>query len=169
MLDAAHIDNSRTLVATLRSDLSQGQINLVTMRGAEMSTWRIRPGHDDHFAEAFKTYMGAAKRAGVTPAMATYQVVAGAPAGTYISFSAKRSMADYDKDMKESEMIGRSFTAEEGASLNKFLADGTASLEMNRFHVDPNISLVGDDMIKADPAFWTPSWKKAMPAKAAKP
>ena len=169
-LDSPHVESARLLTAVLRPDMSAPNACDVSMaREMEVSTWRIRPGHDDHFAQAAKSYFEVMKRANVPLTGVMYQVVAGAPAGTYIAFNIIRSPADYDKNMAMDQKIGPAMTPEENASLNKFLTEGTISFETQRFRVDPNISIAGPDLIKADPAFWTPSWKKALPKKAAKP
>lgn len=170
MLDAAHIDSWRGMTAVYRPDLSYGEpANLVEARGMDITTWRIRPGHDEHFAEAAKTYFGIMKRAGITTSSATYQVRSGAPTGTYLIFAAMRSMADIDKGMMDDPKIAAAMTQEEGAALNKFLSDAVISMETNSFRIDPNITIAPEEMIKADPKFWTPSWKKMTPAAPAKP
>lgn len=160
-LDAAHIDNVRVLYLTYRPDLSVGEpADLAMARGMEITRWRIRPGHDVAFAAAAKTYYGIERRVGVSSSTATYEVTAGAPGGTYISLTARKSGADYDTAGADYERTVNSFTAEEGTSLGKFLADGVISIESNRFRFAPDMSLLPAEWVARDPGFWTPSWKR---------
>ncbi|MCC6318776.1 MAG: hypothetical protein IT361_13930 [Gemmatimonadaceae bacterium] len=160
-LDAAHTDAVRTVIATLRPDLSSGEpADITKARMIEVTRWRIRSGHDAAFAEAAKRYFGIAARAGVQFQTAFYEVSAGEPAGTYIGLTAIQSAAHFDRAQADAAKVYAAFSAEDNTELTRFLREGVMSTETHRFQIDPNISVLPDAWIATDPGFWTPSWKK---------
>jgi hypothetical protein len=160
--DAAHMNQWRGMQAAHRADLSNGPpANIALARGMDVGIWRVKPGHDGRFAEAVKLWKTLMSRAGVTNSFAVYEVVSGAPAGTYLIFSALRSGEYYDQMMANQPKIVGKATEEEGALLNRFLTESLISNESSRFAIDPNITSAPPDWIAQDAAFWTPSWKKA--------
>lgn len=160
--DAAHIDGVRTMTLSLRPDLSLGvPADMALARGMEVTTWRIRPGHDPQFVQATQLYDSLAKRAAVPIAVATYEVAAGGMWGSYISFVAVKSAADFDRMQADAQKIFGGAPVEAMARMNTFLKESVISAETNRFVFDPNISSPPEDFVARDAAFWTPSWKKA--------
>lgn len=167
--DAAHIDSWRSMTLALRPDLSKGTpSNMALARGMEVTTWRIRPGHDPQFVETTNLYAALAQRANVPVHFATYDVAAGGAWGTYLTFTAISSAADFDRMQAESQKIFGAATAEEMARLNAFLKESVMSAETNRFMFDPNISMPPEPFLAQDAAFWTPSWKNAAARPAAR-
>lgn len=164
--DAAHMSQWRGMQLAHRADLSNGEpANIALARGMDVGIWRIKPGHDDRFTEAVKVWNTLVARAGVKASFAVYEVVSGAPSGTYYTLAALRSGEHYDLMMADQPKILGKATAEEGAVLGKFLTESVISSESSRFAFDPNISVATPEMMAQDAAYWTPSWKKKMPMK----
>lgn len=160
--DAAHIDSWRSMTLALRPELSKGApANIALSRGMQVTTWRIRPGHDPQFVEVTNLYASLAQRANVPVAFATYEVAAGGTWGTFLSFAAVRDAADFDRMQAEGQKIFGGATPEELARLNQFLRESVVSVETNRFAFDPNISTAPAEFMAQDPGFWTPVWKTA--------
>jgi hypothetical protein len=162
--DAEFVSELSAMQAIARPELSYGAFpDLTKMRFWDIGTFRVKPGHDEEFAAALKAYAAAAKRTAPNTSWRTYQVVAGAPGGTYLFISSYASFGELDKVFEEDEAIFKAFTFDERSALQKLMAEGTVSSSSNRFRLDPAQSYVPADVRQKDPAFWMP---KPPPAKA---
>jgi hypothetical protein len=164
--DAEFVSESNALQAMARPDLSYGNFpDLAMMRFWEISTYRVKPGHEDAFAAAAKAWAAATARTAPGVSWRTYQVVAGAPAGTYLVFSSHASFADFDKGAAEGDATFKSLSFEERAALDKYFSDGALSTVHNRYRLDPGQSFVPAETRQKDPAFWMPKPAAKAPAK----
>jgi hypothetical protein len=155
--DSAVLNRVSTLQAAARRDLSYGTYpELARQRFFEFTWFRVRPGHEMGFEAAAKAYGAASKRAGTTTAYRVYEIIAGGPAPTYLVISSVASYGDFDGMMADGQKTMKGFTADEGATLQKAMADGVISVETNRYRVDPGQSYVPRETRATDPAFWTP-------------
>ena len=155
--DADHINWTRTMHAIARTDLSHGAFpDMGLARYWEITTFRVRPGHEEGFASAAKAYAAAAKRAAPSASWRTYEVIAGLPGPTFLVFSSVQSFADFDRGMTENAALTKSFTPDELATLQKFATTGMVNSETHRFRLDPTQSYVDAPTRAKDPAFWTP-------------
>lgn len=161
--DAEFVSETSALHAVARPELSHGSFpDVAKMRFWEVTTFRVKPGHGADFAAAAKAYASAAARTAPGISWRTYQVVAGAPDGTYLVFSSVASFADFDKAMAEGDATFKGLTFEERTTLDKFSTEAVLSTITNRFRLDPGQSYVTAETRQQDPAFW-------MPKVAAKP
>jgi hypothetical protein len=162
--DAEFVSEVSAMQAIARPELSYGAFpDLAKMRFWDIGTFRVKPGHDEEFAAALKAYAAAAKRTAPNTSWRTYQVVAGAPGGTYLFISSFASFGELDKVFEEDEATFKGLTFDERSALQKLMAEGTVSSSSNRFRLDPAQSYVPADVRQKDPAFWMP---KPPPAKA---
>jgi len=162
--DAEFVSGLNAIQAVARPELSHGAFpDLSKMRFWDIETFRVKPGHDEEFAAAVKAYAAAAGRSAPNASWRTYQVVAGAPGGTYLFISSVASFGDFDKASEEGEAAWKGLTYDERSTLQKFFADGTLTSFSNRFRLDPRQSYVPAETRQKDPAFWMP---KATPTKA---
>jgi len=158
--DADHINSVRTIQAVARTDLSYGAFpDMGLARFWEVTTFRVRPGYDEAFANVAKTYAAAAKRAAPGMSWRTYEVMAGIPGPTFFVFSSVQSFAEFDKGMQDGMAIGKSFTPEEQQMLEKFSSSGLINAETQRFRLDPVQSYVDAATKAKDPKFWSPGGK----------
>jgi hypothetical protein len=163
--DAEFVSGLNALQAVARPDLSHGAFpDLAMMRFWEIGTFRVKPGHDEQFEAAVKAYSAAAGRLAPNASWRTYQVVAGAPDGTYLFFSSVASYGDFDKAKAESDATWKGLTYDERSAAQKLFADGTVNSWSNRFRLDPAQSYVPMETRQKDPAFWMPK-PAAKPAK----
>jgi hypothetical protein len=161
--DADAINNVTILQFRARKDLSIGAFpDLAKQRFTEITTFRVRPGHDAQFEAAARAYGGAAKRSAPATSFRVYQMMAGGPESTYMVFASVQSYAEFDKMMQEGEGVMKGATAAEREALEKFSNEGVIGVETQRFRVDPVMSYVPKDTRASDPAFWSP--KKPAPA-----
>ncbi|MBK5295982.1 MAG: hypothetical protein JJE40_02420 [Vicinamibacteria bacterium] len=164
--DGELLTGIRHLQARARLDLSYGTYpDLAKMRFWEITTFRVRPGHERHFTEAAKAYVAASGRAGSKSSFRTYEVIAGAVGSTYLIFSSVASFAEFDQTMGTDEAVMKAATADEGSLLQKFMSEGVITVETQRFRLDPVQSYVSKEVRATDPAFWMP--KKPAAAKPA--
>ena len=165
--DAEFLSDLRTLQAAARPDLSHGQFpDLAKVRYYEITIFRVKPGYDSGFAAVAKAYAGAAARSAPQASWRTYEVIAGAPGGTFLIFSSLESYAAFDQAMEDGMNMSKSFSGEELVAMQKFLSEGLISAETNRFRLDSQQSYVGKETREKDPAFWMP---KPPAKKAAQP
>ncbi len=166
--DAEVLTNVRVMQAVARPDLSYGPFpDLAKARFWEITWFRVRPGHEAQFDAATKAYTAAAKRATPDASWRTYEIIAGAPSPTFLVFSTVDSYADLDRMVEGGQKTMQGLTADEGAVLQKFAAEGMINSETNRFRLDPRMSYVSKAMRATDPAFWMP--KKASAKVAVQP
>jgi hypothetical protein len=85
----------------------------------------------------------------------TYEVVAGLPGPTYFVFSSVKTFAEFDKGMADGMEIGKAFTPDEMATLQKFSTTGMINAETQRFRLDPQQSYVDAATKAKDLTFWT--------------
>jgi hypothetical protein len=137
-------------------ELSQGAFpDISKVRFYEITTFRVKPGYYDEWVAATKAYKSAAARSGPEASWRTYEVVAGAPGGTYIVMSSTSSFADFDKMASDDAAIWKNMTTEESSVLGKFSKEGLLSTVTQRFRVDPGMSYVDAATKAKDPAFWS--------------
>jgi hypothetical protein len=156
LADAEHADSLPSLEVMARPDLSHGAYpDLNKQRFWEITTMRVRPGHDDQFAAAAKAYKAMATRSMPTARWRIYQVNAAMPGSTYLIFSSAESFGQFDAIMAEGMAAEKTMTAEERAVFQKFDTEALISAESNKYRLDPSMSYVPAETRAADPAFWS--------------
>ena len=157
-VDAEHLTGYRNIHAAARTDLSYGTFpDMALARFWEITTFRVRPGHEEGFANAAKAYAAAAKRGAPNASWRTYEVMAGLPGPTYLVFSSVQSFAEFDRGMQENMALMKAFTPDELATLQKFATTGMINAETHRFRLDPGQSYVDAATKAKDPTFWSPA------------
>jgi len=163
--DAEVVTGISRLHARARADLAYGAYpDLAKMRFWEVSTFRVRPGHEGRFAETAKLYGAAAKRAGSKVPFRIYEVIAGMPGPTYLIFSSVTALSEFDQFLTNDEAVMKAVTSEEGAALGKFMTESMLGIETQRFQLDPTQSYVSKEVRDTDPSFWMPKKAAAKPA-----
>lgn len=153
--DAEHLEGFRALEAMARPDLSHGKYpDLSKTRFWEITLMRVRPGHEDKFEAAAKTYKAMATRSEPNASWRVYQITAGMPGPTFLIFSSVSAFGDFDAMMASGEAMWKTIKPEEKAVFDKFGAEGLVNAETNRYRLDPTMSYVPAETRAADPAFW---------------
>ncbi len=164
--DAEFVSDINALEAVARPELSHGVFpDLAMMRFWEIGTFQIKPGYNEEFEAAVKAYAAAAGRSAPNASWRTYEVVAGAPDGTYLFFSSVASFGGFDKAREEGELTWKGLTYEERSAVQKLYAEGTLKSWSNRFRLEPRQSYVPAETRQKDPAFWMPKPAAKAPAK----
>jgi hypothetical protein len=147
---------SRTLIATYRPGLSyrpdEGMQMFPRMRYLDFSVIRIRPGNEGDLGKLLKLRSISLDSINVDRPEIVYQVVAGAPAGTYVVIAPMISLRGLDNGRAQTPVYAEA--AEDAA---KKIAAGT---ELVREHlwlrIEPRLSYVSDEFASQDTAFWRP-------------
>ncbi len=169
-LDAADAElrtGSRSMIAVYRADLSYAadKADLSKMRFFNIETIRLVQGSDQKFEEAAKALIAGAGKAGDSQPLATYEVVSGAPNGTYLLLEPMASMKSMDEETQRRQALRQAMTS---GDPERNMAASIANSESILFVVNPQMSYVPKEWIAADPAYWEP--KPVTPAQApAKP
>ena len=160
--------NSRAMWAVYRPDLSYHpeKFHPAKTRYVVAGTFRVRIGHEEEFVGGTKTYFGGFEKANIDECALGYQVVAGAPAGTYLFFTMMDSMKMLDGGQARMQAMQQAMGQENFSRLMKGAGDVIVSIEDTLLQVKPGMSYPAPDMVKADPDFWKP---KAMAKPAAAP
>jgi hypothetical protein len=154
--DAEFVQQLTQMQAAAMPELSHGAFpDISKVRFYEITTFRVRPGHYDGWVAASKAYKSAAARSAPNASWRTYDVVAGAPGGTFLIFSSVGAFSEFDRMMAEGEATWKGMTAEESATLGQFMKEGLISTVTQRFRVEPAMSYVDAATKAKDPAFWT--------------
>ena len=165
-LDTQFRTGQRMMIARLREDLSyQMNIDVPHMRYFDVLTFRVRPGHEDQFAEAVKLIRAAYEKSKVDLHWATYAVISGAPDGTYLVFMPMKSLKVLDPDPERQKAMTAAMGEENGKKLDKIASEAYISVETTIYAFSPRMSYVPKEWEDADAAFWRP--KPATVAKAA--
>jgi hypothetical protein len=122
----------------------------------DITTFKVRPGHDLEFEAAAKTYAAAAERLAPNISYRTYEVTAGMPGGTYLVLSSVNAYGEFDQMMAADMAVWGGLTERERAVFQQFGAEGMIGSVTNRFRLDPRMSYVAPETRAADPEFWNP-------------
>ena len=167
--DGEFLSGVRSIVARYRDELSYraAGINIWQDRYFYMTTARVRPGHGNEFIEANKIYRDAHEKANIPESWAVFQVEAGLPAGTYLTFQPLKSVAEVDAFPETHGKAYQDAIGDEGRKkLRELNSASTLSLENTIFAFNPKMSYVSKEMVGADADFWMPK-PTSKPAPAA--
>ena len=158
--EADYLANTFQMIARYRDDLSYTTGSPMTaLRYMLVSRIGVKLGHNAEFVEARKMIKAAHEKAKATDGYAVYQVTAGAPAGTFLVFAGKQSMADLDANPH-----GDAYTAALGGTdgekkLNDMLMSYEGSSDTNLFRLSPSMSILNKQWWDAD-TYWKPKAAK---------
>ena len=172
-LDAADAElriSQRSVIAAYRPDLSYAadKTDLPKMRYFNIETIRVREGQGQKFAELVKLVVSAAEKSHDNQPVATYEVVSGAPNGTFLVLEPMESLKSLDQGPQREQALMQA--VQNGPQTMRELGETVASGETILFAINPQMSYVPKEWVTASPDFWTPKpIPVATKAPAAKP
>ncbi len=128
-------------------------VDIPKMRYFEILRYAMKPGHEGDFIKAATIYKDGFTKAGIDNHWATYRVVSGMPAGTYLVIVPMRSLSMFDRTGSEDEAMARALGPEQMGALGKLVTDGVATVQSQIFAFNPKMSYVSKEWKAADP-FW---------------
>ena len=165
--DGALLDAIDQAAFFYRGDLSlRDDVDLSKARYFDIGVFQVKPGRSTEFEEATKTVMAAFAKANPNAHWAAYQSAYGRNDGTYLFITLRSSASEIDDDFTHYKDFGMAMGEEGMKKLDEASAHSIESSESQIFQINPNMSYVGEDLIKADP-FWKPKMGAA-PAAAPK-
>lgn len=152
--DALHVESFSSMQARAMREASHGLFpDLSKQRVYSIMTVRVRPGHEPAFSEIAALYKKAAGTSEVA-GWRVYEVIAGAPGGTYLILTSFSSWAAVDANEAEwARVMGSAGPHMDAAG--KLAKDAIVSTEVRFFTINPRISMVPKEVVAADP-FWDP-------------
>lgn len=151
-------DSQRNLWAVYRPDMSYKpeKLNIGKTRFVSIGTYRVKLGHDEDFRAGGKAILEAYEKANFDATLLCYQVVEGAPVGTYLFFSTMESMKYLDEMAARQKAVVEAMGGDNYRQIMKGAGDTFLSIETNVFAVNPRMSYVSKATEEADPEFWRP-------------
>src|SRR5712691_6457322 len=96
-----------------------------------IETFRVRLGHDADFAAGGKAFQNAFEKMKREQPYAMYQVVMGAPEGTYLLFSPMKSLKEVDDEFASQGALMQAMGADNLEKMMKGAGDVFISMESN--------------------------------------
>jgi hypothetical protein len=161
------LSRTSSVVASHRPALSyQSDISLPKMRYMQVEVVRVKPTHTGEFSDMWEMIIAAHTKAKMDEHWAVYEVTAGMPAGTFLFFYPRTSLAEIDKSGPMHGAAYRDAVGESGrARMREVNVNAVESSQRMVFRFSPDMSILDKAWIDGDPSFWTP---KPPPAPAAK-
>jgi hypothetical protein len=165
--DGELLDSVDSLVYTYDKDLSyKSHPDLIGARYMEISVFHVKPGHRGDWNKLGKMVKEAHDKAGTSAHWAMYEIAYGTQDGEYIALSADKSMADIDTGYAEDKKFQDALGEDGMKQFRELFASAVDYSRSELFSINPKMSYVPDEWIKADGDFWKP---KPAAAPAAKP
>jgi hypothetical protein len=134
----------------------------------EVAVYRVKPGHHKEWDDGLKMVLEAYKKALPSAHWACYESAYGAPEGTYLFIVAHKSASEVDADFAHNKDFMAAMGEEGKKKLEELSAAAVESSEANLFALNPNMSYVPAEWVKADD-FWKPKAGNAIAAAPKKP
>jgi hypothetical protein len=155
--DGDLLQSYETSAFVLRDDYSlNAATDLAHDRYFEIGVFHVKPGHDEDWGTIMKLVKDAyAKVLDVQWAM--YERAYGGSEGYFIYITPLKSAAEIDRNFTNGPKFVEAIGKEGMQKLNELMSASVDQAEINLFALNPAISYVGPEMIKADPTFWKPA------------
>ena len=165
--DGELLESVDSLVYTYDEDLSyKPRRDLARARYMEISVFHVRPGHRAEWLKLGKIVKDAHDKAGTSAHWSMFEMAYGAQEGEYVALSADNSMADIDTGYSEEKKFMDALGENGVKQFRELFASAVDYSRSELFSINPKMSYVSDEWIKADPDFWKP---KPAATQAAKP
>ncbi len=155
--EADELEAQRSMIAMYRQDLSMNPpTDVARDRYVSVATYHVRPGHDMEFEEAAKMVRGAYEKSGVDMHWTVYQVLSGAPSGTYLVLETMKRLAGIAPVPARMKMFETALGTDGHEKLAHLSSAAIAMSDRQLFAFDPKMSYPPAQFTKADPEFWKP-------------
>ena len=159
----------RDMLAVYRPELSfNSGVNIAQMRYFTITTTRIRPGFDSVYSEYVQKVVNVARNKAKADDLhiAVFQVVSGAPGGTYLIFRPMKSLAELDNPI--GMKVRAAMTDDQRKDADKAVREAILSSDVSTYAFAPSMSYVDREFAAMDSAFWSPKPQTAVKPKPRK-
>jgi len=155
--DGDLLQSYETSAYVLRDDLSlNAATDLPHDRYFEIGVFHVKPGHDEDWSTIMKLVKDAYTK--IPDAQwAMYQRAYGGPENYFIYITPLKSAAEIDRNFANGPKFVEAIGKEGMHKLEELMSTSVDQAEINLFALNPAISYVGPEMVKADPTFWKPA------------
>ncbi len=169
-LDGELRTGSRTMLSVFRGDLSyhaaQAMSGMAKCRHMSVNVLRIKYGHDADLAQAARMLIAGYEKSSSGQPVLAYQVLSGAPSGTYLLFQPMESLGNLDDAAARMAAARQGMGDRDRPRFDALAQEVVQSSENFLFAFNPRMSYVSKEFAAQDPEFWNPEPKA--PAKPAK-
>ena len=149
---------ARTMIALYRPNWSYRPAEAVRLfakaRYFQVSVFRIRPGTEAEFGDVVRLRRATADAINLDRPDLAFQVMSGAPAGTFVFLSPIITLRTMDEGVNPVPVYAEGVANARRTEGKQVTADVEISREHLLFRVEPRISYVADDFAQTDPEFW---------------
>jgi hypothetical protein len=148
---------ARTMIAVYRPGYSyrpeQAARSLARARYLHVTVYRVRGGTESDFGTLVNLRRANLDSMNLDRPDIAYEVISGAPSGTYLFLSPIASLRTMDDGVPDTPVYAQGI-AEAHAKAKAANAPAEIGREHLLFRLDPRLSYVSDDFAAADTAFW---------------
>jgi hypothetical protein len=170
--------SQRTMIAVFRSDLSYRPMSPAAVgkaRYVSMTTTRTKPGRGTEYEGYVKQTNRAREKANLDEHTSVFQVISGAPFGTFVSFAANQSLAEMDAF--RAGLSARTKSIDEALGGDEVVRQRRETIEASvmdarsvLYAFNPRLGTPVTEVASADPDFWMPKASgKALAVKKEEP
>ncbi|NYF91252.1 hypothetical protein RBB79_16655 [Tunturiibacter empetritectus] len=138
-----------------RDDMSLNQGYRVGARYEELTQFVVRPGHMGEWTELVKLVIGAYKKGVPDAHWGTYEMVYGG-GSTFLVITTLRSGEEIDSNFAKDPKFIEALGPEGLKRLEALEASCVESRQSNLFRIAPTMSYPPEQLVQAEPDFWTP-------------
>ena len=155
----------RDMLAVYRPEMSFNPgVNISQMRYFSVTTIRIRPGHDAQYLDYVQKLVNVARgKAKVNLHLAVFQIISGAPTGTYLAFRPMKSLSELDEAV--GPKVRAAMSDDQKKDADKAVGEAVMSSEVSTYAFEPHMSFVSDEFAAGDKDFWHPRMETAVKPK----
>lgn len=155
--DGDLLDSIDQMILYFRDDLSLNPKKDVSdVRYLEATVFHVKPGKDKEWETIAKIAKENYVKVDPKTHWGMYQEVYGGDSGNYVLFVGHKSLDEVDKGFAEGPQFEGALGEEGMKKFSEMYADCVDRNESQLFAVNPAMSYVSDEWIKADPNFWKP-------------
>ena len=165
--DGDLLDSVDQMVFYFREDMSLNtKKDLQDMRYMEALVFHVKPGKDKDWEQVVKMAKEGYAKAIPTSHWGMFQLTYGGDPEDYVLFIAHKSLDEVDKGFAEGKKFEEAMGEDGMKKFTELYASSVNTSEQQLFAVNPAMSYVSDEWIKASPDFWKAK-APVMSAKAA--
>jgi len=130
--------------------------DLSPMRFLEVFLVHVRPGHSNDWSALMKMFIAANEKALPDAHWGCFAQAYGGDGGTYLFLTGRKSLAELDRGEEDDKKFEAALGKDGMKKLDELWGAAVESSQQQLFAVNPRMSYVADEWIKADPDFWKP-------------
>jgi hypothetical protein len=149
---------ARTILALYRDEWSYRAPEAIRAfpraRYFQISIFRVRPGAESSFGDLVRLRRASADAVNLDRPELAYQVISGAPSGTFVFVAPIASLRSMDNGVAPAPVVAEGLVAARAKDGARLASETEMSREHLLFRVEPRISYVSDEFAASDRMFW---------------